>query len=50
MAMLDRIVMDVIHMPRKVIFIAYLVFPVAALPYAALALLAPARADALGIG
>ncbi len=35
-AVLDRIVMDVIHMPRKIVFIAYLMFPITALPYARL--------------
>ena len=42
--------MDVIHMTCEVIVVAYLVFPIAALPYAAFAFLVPARADVLGSG
>jgi hypothetical protein len=37
MAMLHRIEMNVIHMPREVVLITNLVFPVAPLPDSALA-------------
>src|SRR5690606_29554054 len=47
MPMLARIVMDVIHMPNKIPFIANAVFPVAALPNTPLALALPTCRNAL---
>ena len=45
--MLDRIIMDVIHMSFQIVFIPYAVFPVPALPDAALAFLLAALAGVL---
>jgi hypothetical protein len=44
---LDGVVMDIIHVAAKIFLVAKGVFPIAALPYSAFALAAPAGVDAL---
>jgi hypothetical protein len=42
---LDRVVMDIIHVVANIFLVAKGVFPIAALPYSAFALVAPAGVD-----
>ena len=49
MTVFDRIVMDVIDVPRQVVLVAYLVLPIAPLPDAPLAFAPAAGIDAIDL-